>query len=583
MEILMRRIPVLALWLLVPAAGCNDALSGGGDGPGGADLTMSSPDLTQGPDLVTPPASGIGDACTGNGQDQGSCSDPNQICITDGDGYPGGYCSEDCSSSMCPSDASCVMLPGLGFSLCFKNCTTSADCRQPDYHCSMRSHTCQPNNFGGGNGGGVTPGTADGGACVTPVVNPGQGLTGPFGANTQASTGMLEAECWLGVDTTGMNVLVGYNDLASNGPLGSAASSNGGMTWGANKAVPPDTTVDKNQLASDPVVAIDSLGHFWASWVGYDPGGGMNVSNMHVWAARSSDNGATYDQVVQVSPAGEWVAGGFIDKPWMDIAPDDTMYLTWSRANAAQTVDIRIARSTDHGMTWTAQTVSDTAARPNLDRNLAQSAIDATGRVVTTWVEIEQEQFGATSNGIFTQAFKPDFSKDGTNVKVTKGTDSPAFEDPSIAVDGMNVYVGFISGTPAGDWDVRVSTSLDGAATYGPSVKVNDDRTCATHFHHQIAVDGKGNLHAIWYDNRFLTGNVFYAMSAPADAMNPLAFGKNVFVNDQAFSFTTRRDMSNWLGDYLGLIATPTGLYAAWSDNRLNNFSHIFFAKAPAL
>jgi hypothetical protein len=318
------------------------------------------------------------------------------------------------------------------------------------------------------------------------------------------------------------------------------------------------------------------------SWVGYDPAGGQNVQNMHAWVARSSDNGATYDLVVQASPNGEWVNGGFIDKPWLDIAPDDTMYLTWSRANANMSVDIRIARSTDHGMTWTAQTLSDTNLRPNYDRNLAQSAIDANGRVVTTWVEIQQEQFGATSNAVFAQAIKPDFTLDGSNVKVTKGADSPAFEDPSIGVDGMNVYVGFISGTPAGNWDVRVAASLDGAATFGPSVKVNDDRTCATHFHHQIAVDGKGNVHAIWYDNRFLAGNVFYAMSPPADAMNPLLFGKNVFVNDQAFTFTTRRDMGNWLGDYLGLIATPTGLYAAWTDNRLNNASHIFFAKAPA-
>jgi hypothetical protein len=476
-----------------------------------------------------------------------------------------------------------VTLMGLGVALCFKSCATSADCRSSEgYHCSMRSHTCQPNGMGNNNGGGVTPGTADGGACVTPVVNPGQGLAGPFGANVRVSPGQLEAETWLAVDPTGQDIVVAYNDLASNGPLGAAASTNGGTTWGPNQAVPPDMTVDKQLLASDPVVGIDSLGHFWVSWVGYDPGGMGGAQNMHVFVARSSDNGATYDFVSEASPPGEWTAGGFIDKPWLDIAPDDSMFVTWSRATA-NLVDIRIARSTDHGMTWSTLTASDSATRPQLDRNLAQSAIDANGRVVTTWVEITQQQFGATDNFVYSQVFNNDFTKAGSNVRVTKGADSPAFEDPSIAVDGANVYVGFISGTPNGDWDVRVATSLDGAGTFGPSIKVNDDRTCATHFHHQIAVDPKGNVHAIWYDNRFLTGNVFYAMSPPADMMNPLAFGQNVFVNDAPLTFTTRRDMSNWLGDYLGLIATPTGIYAAWSDNRLNNQSHIFFAKAPAL
>ncbi len=30
-------------------------------------------------------------------------------------------------------------------------------------------------------------------------------------------------------------------------------------------------------------------------------------------------------------------------------------------------------------------------------------------------------------------------------------------------------------------------------------MKANDDATCATHFHHQIAVDGKTNPDAAWF------------------------------------------------------------------------------------
>ena len=62
--------------------------------------------------------------------------------------------------------------------------------------------------------------------------------------------------------------------------------------------------------------------------------------------------------------------------------------------------------------------------------------------------------------------------------------------------------------------------------------------------------------------------------------MNPLLFGRNQFVNDRPFTFTTRRDMSNWVGDYLGLWITGGEMYAAWTDNRTSNRSHIFFAKA---
>ncbi len=99
-------------------------------------------------------------------------------------------------------------------------------------------------------------------------------------------------------------------------------------------------------------------------------------------------------------------------------------------------------------------------------------------------------------------------------------------------------------------------------------VTANDDPPCATHYHPQIAVDAKGNLHVIWFDNRYLVGNIFYAESGPADAMNPLRFGPNTFVNDASFPFVTRFADPAWPGDYLGLVAVSSGLYAVWSDGR---------------
>ena len=46
-----------------------------------------------------------------------------------------------------------------------------------------------------------------------------------------------------------------------------------------------------------------------------------------------------------------------------------------------------------------------------------------------------------------------------------------------------------------------------------------------------------------------------------------------------SFVFTTRRDMSNWHGDYLGLATAGTEIYACWSDPRVGDNSHIYFAK----
>jgi hypothetical protein len=561
------------------AAGCNT--SGLVADDAGADLSPAPPDLSRPPADLVVVASGIGDACSGaGGMDQGSCND-GQWCIPPGQfGFTDGYCTAQCNANMpCPSDAKCVVVGG-NFSLCFVRCTQDSDCREPDYTCSLTNQVCVPPNAG--MGGAPPPATNDGGACVTPVVEPGKGLAGPFGPALQISGGAmsLEAECEIAVDPNGQDIVVAWNDLTGGGALGATGSLNGGVNWGARVPVPGDKLVDMNRQQSDPVVARDAQGGFWVAMVGYDFAGGGQTSNMRIFASRSMDNGASFNFTTLVSPMNEWTQGGGLDKPWIAVSPlDDSIWVTWMRQPPNAPLQIRLAHSTDYGMSWSTQTISDGQNRPNLDRNLAQIAVDTDGKVVVAWVEIASQQYGATDNRVFLQRINPDGTRNGPNTQVTRGSDSPVFDDPSVAIANGTAYVGFISGSPNARWDVRAAASLDGGGSFMGSVKVNDDATCATHFHHQLVTDGKGNVHAIWYDNRFLAGNVFYASSGPADAMNPLKFGPNVFVNDVPMVFTIRRDQSNWIGDYLGLAIAGNQIFAAWTDNRTNNRSHIFFAK----
>jgi hypothetical protein len=581
----MRSFALVAL--LVAVAGCSkDALS-----PDNADGMVPSSDLSMpGPPDLAPVRSGIGDPCTSpGGFSQGDCRD-DQVCIPDGYmGIVDGYCTAVCNAgSPCPSDATCINLGG--FSTCLLACKTNDDCRSTDYECQDPGggKVCLP-VAGGNNGGGVKPGTNKGAACVTPVLKPGQIPGSPFGKNTQVSGGgggaSLEAETQLAVDPMNKNVVVSWNALSGRAGLGVAHSGDDGLTWDRSIALPGSTLVDKNTQQSDPVVAVDSLGTFYVGWVGFDYANQSGQpSNMHIFIAKSTDGGVTFPEVDLVSPPSEWVSGGFLDKPWVYVNPiDDSVWMTWDRqASASSIIDIRVTRSTDGGKTWsTPVAANDPGKRTTIDRNLAQIAFGENGTAYIAWVEIGQEQFGSTSNAIYLQRFNADVTKLGANVKVTRIPDSPVFEDPSVAAFQNNVYVGFISGDDSGVWDVRVAASLDGGATFAKSVKANDDPSCATHFHHQVVADSKGNVHAVWYDNRYLEGNVFYANSGPADAMNALAFGKNSFVNDVPFTFTTRRDMANWLGDYLGMWVRGSELYAAWTDNRTTNQSHIYFAKGP--
>jgi hypothetical protein len=534
----------------------SDATSEGGP-DGQADVTEAS-----GP-------SGIGDPCSSDGD----CG-PNQTCQTN---YPGGYCEAPCDDTTpCPSDATCITSQQGGAPHCLKSCTTSSECRA-GYHCSQNRHVCVPS--GGQNGGGVTPGTADGGACVQPIVNP-PGTGAIFTANQQISKGLMGAECELAVDAAHNRVVVSWIDVLASGSskIGVSISDDDGDTFSAPVLLPPDTSVIKGSEQSDPVVAVDPAGNFFVTWISYDQAG-QSATNMNVVVAEAPV-GQGFDTFYNVTPATEWTTVADLDKPWIAASPTDgALYATWARlSNFA--ADIRMSRSADSGQTWSpAVTISDTADRPNVERNLAQIVVGSDGKAYATWIEIGAQQFGATTNQVYVQAIDSDATKLGKNVLVTGGADSPTFDDPSIAVSGSNVYVGFISGTSSGNWDVRVGASLDSAASFQPSVKVNDDATCATHFHHQIVVDGAGNVHAIYYDNRYLVGNVFHQQSPPAATGQNLAFSPVTFVNSATFPFTTSRADQNWLGDYLGLAVGANTLHALWTDPRLGT-AQIFYAKA---
>ena len=503
------------------------------------------------PDLLVPP-SGIGKACASDTD----CA-TGQLCLTEADGLRGGYCSLDCNSVACPSDATCFQ-QGAGSRFCLRSCKVDADCRTSEgYTCT--NDTCFPPLMPDG----VPPGTNDGGACVTPIVAPSP-AGGLFGTAQNVTSGVqFASECQLAVDGTSKRVVIAYNDLSGNG-IGFTRSGDDGLMFQAPLVLPANTLVDMNNSQSDPVVAVDAAGTFFISFLGYDLDANGNTSKMQLWVARSNDGGVTFADIFPALPAAEGKNGG-LDKPWIAVNPvDQSLMVTWFLAGASNT-EIRMSRSVDHGQTWSTPVTLSDSTRPQADRNLAQLAFGADGMAVVAWVELVSEQFGAADNQIYLQRIKADGTLDGANVLVSRPPDSPAFDDPSVAVFGTNVYVGFVSGTPKGDWDVRIATSLDGGATFATSVQVNDDSTCATHFNQQIQTDAAGNVHALWIDNRYLVGNVFHAVSAPATSMAPLGFGAGTFVNSASFGFTTDRASSQWLGDYLGMSIVGGEIYAAWS------------------
>ncbi len=157
----MRRLTLIVFAVAVGAAswvfaGCSSSSTttttgdAGADGVDAAGAGACSPACT-GANVVCDPAdnkckpdgttTAVGAKCTMSGADPVCGTHPKATCNDlPADGFPGGYCSfEPCTTAeLCPVGATCAHLGGES-PACWKNCTSAADCRAPDYECLAAS------------------------------------------------------------------------------------------------------------------------------------------------------------------------------------------------------------------------------------------------------------------------------------------------------------------------------------------------------------------------------------------------------------------------------------------------------------
>lgn len=140
----------------------------------------------------------------------------------------------------------------------------------------------------------------------------------------------------------------------------------GGKPIGANVQV-TDASIGEFGNAEMPAVA--ALGDtVYAAWVDdrdYAPGGILTYA---IYFAKSTDGGVTWGPNTRLSDD-SW--DGYLQRPSLDIAADGTVWVTWlvkSCYTSASTPrcggenrnnDIRIARSTDGGASWSEGTILD--------------------------------------------------------------------------------------------------------------------------------------------------------------------------------------------------------------------------------
>lgn len=283
--------------------------------------------------------------------------------------------------------------------------------------------------------------------------------TAPAPLNTNAATDT--GDLAIATDRSGnWLVLWSAHDFLGNDPdIVVARSTDNGATWSAPAPVNTDAATDGNRFDERPWLATDRQGQWVAVWQAYRVSPNTDYDIM---VARSADAGVTWtapaflNNDFATDTRTDWQARITTDGAghWVAVWRGDD-YL---RGPYGQDGDIYVARSSDSGATWSdpAPLNTDAATDPWTDAE-PQVTTDGAGH----WVAIWNATFGvkvarSTDAGL---TWTDPLSIDGA---------SDFF--PDLATDAAGTWLAvWHTVTQASYYDISISSSTDNGATWTPA------------------------------------------------------------------------------------------------------------------
>ena len=375
----------------------------------------------------------------------------------------------------------------------------------------------------------------------------------------QDSSGRNQNETTIAINPTDPNNFVGGANDARLGSWTAAfyATTDGGQTW-----IDGISPFRKHSNQGDPTVAFCGDGTVvfgYLDYVGaYQP--------VRLVVAKSTDKGLTWPQSGVVAESN---GTPFIDKPYIACAPNGTgtyanrAYMSWTNFGTT-TSPIRVAYSTDRGVTWTgAKNVSGSGG--------VQGSVPVAGRggvVYVFWGGPTGIEFAkSTSGGGTWSGWKTVSSISGIGDDLWFRRNSfptAAIDTSRTATDGF-VYVAWAD-SRNGDADILLSRSTDGGTTWSAPIRVNDDPVGngRDQFFPWMAVDEDGNVHLMWHDRREDAADDLFHVFVATSRDGGVTFDRNIKVTDVA----SRSSLTGFLGDYAAIAARGGKLVPLWSDLR---------------
>jgi N-acetylneuraminic acid mutarotase len=266
-------------------------------------------------------------------------------------------------------------------------------------------------------------------------------------------------------------------------------STDGGITW--SEAV-PFTQIYDDDYAPSAIQAAD--GKLWVVWYSYRTGNG------DLWFKTSSDNGATWSGVTQLTtdPSTD-------REPCITQAADGTLWVVWYSSRSGNW-DIWYKKSSDGGATWSAEVQLTTDPNGDLAPTITQAA---DGKLWAVWERDGRLWYRTSSDG-------------GSTWSAEAQIDSNCcYYNPSLVCAGDGTL--WLAGERY-DADIWYWTSADNGASW--STPTQFTRYVAGDWEPSLASLADGHVGIAWHSERGQQwwSNVWYGIFGVREDINPSPF-----------------------------------------------------------
>jgi hypothetical protein len=344
------------------------------------------------------------------------------------------------------------------------------------------------------------------------------------------------------VDSTGGLHVVWQDETPGKGEVYYKRSTDGGVTWTANKRLTWDL-----RFASLPTIAVDPSGSLHLFWHTND------AAYSDIYYKKSTDGGNSWTGNKRLT----WTQDN--ESPEIAVDSSGNLHLVWY-SPLGMHLDTFYRKSTDGGSTWTPRKrITFTFSQPS---SFPVIAADPSGNIHVVWNE-----------DVWTGDWRVYYKKSsdgGATWSATKQLNWTAGVSmyPRIAIDSLgNVHVVYYYGPieyEDTDYEIYYRKSTDAGDTWMPGKRLTWNSVASEN--PIIAVDSANNLHLVWEEGNYWSAELYDKIST--DGGNTWSIGKNLTSTSQHASLHPR------------IAADSSGkLHLVWNEGAWSVDAEIYYMK----